>query len=65
MINWHPSNRQVRNFGLTSLVALPLAAALWTRGSLPAIGYAAAIGGLLGGNGNRSGRGACGRCWWR
>ena len=29
------------------LLALPLAAALWTRGSLPAIGYAAAIGGLL------------------
>ena len=47
MINWHPDNRQVRNFGLVSLLALPLAAALWTRGALPAIGYAAAIGGLL------------------
>ncbi len=47
MINWHPSNRQVRTFGLASLVALPLAAALWTRGSLPAMGWAAVIGGLL------------------
>jgi len=46
-INWHPDNRQVRNFGLTSLVALPLAAALWTRGSFWALGNAAAIGGLL------------------
>ncbi len=47
MINLHPDNRQVRNFGLVSLLALPLAAALWTRGSLPAIVSAAAIGGLL------------------
>ena len=47
MISWHPNDRQVRNFGLTSLVALPLAAALWTHGSLMATGYAAAVGGLL------------------
>lgn len=47
MINWHPSNRQVRTFGLASLVALPLAAALWTRGSLSAMGWAVVIGGLL------------------
>lgn len=46
-INFHPDNRQVRNFGLASLVALPLAAAFWTHGSLPAIVYATAIGGLL------------------
>ena len=46
-INWHPDNRQVCSFGLTSLVALPLAAALWTHGSPWAMGYAAAIGGLL------------------
>ena len=46
-INWHPDNRQIRNFGLASLAALPLATALWTRGSLPAVGAAAAIGGLL------------------
>ena len=46
-IKWHPDNRQVRNFGLASLVALPLATALSIRGSWPAIGYAAAIGGLL------------------
>jgi hypothetical protein len=48
MINLHPTDRQVRTFGLTSLLALPLAAAFWTRGSLPAIAYTAAIGGLLG-----------------
>ena len=47
MINWHPDNRQVRTFGLASLPALPLAAALWTRGSPPAIACAAALGGLL------------------
>jgi hypothetical protein len=46
-INWNPSLRQLRTFGLTSLAALPLAAALWTRGALPAIGYAAAAGGAL------------------
>ena len=47
VINWHPNDRQVRNFGLTSLVALPLAATLWTRGSPPATVCAGAIGGLL------------------
>jgi hypothetical protein len=47
MIQWHPDNRQVRNFGLTSLVALPLATGLWTRGSWPAMACALAIGGLL------------------
>ena len=47
MIGFHPSNRQLRAFALTSLLALPLAAALWTRGSLPTIACAAAIGGLL------------------
>jgi hypothetical protein len=46
-INWNPSRRQLRTFGLMSLLALPLATALWTRGSLPAIGYAATIGGAL------------------
>ena len=46
-INWNPSIRQLRVFGLTSLAALPLATALWSRGSLTAIGYAAAVGGVL------------------
>lgn len=48
-IHWHPTNRQVRTFGLTSLVALPLATAFWTRGSLSATTCAALIGGLLAG----------------
>jgi hypothetical protein len=46
-INWHPRNRQVRAFALVSLVALPLATGLWTRGSLSAIAWAAAFGGLM------------------
>jgi hypothetical protein len=46
-INWNPSIRQLRTFGLTSLLALPLATALWSRGSMTAIGYAAAIGAVL------------------
>ncbi len=46
-INFHPTDRQLRTFGLTSLLALPLAAELWTRGSLAAVVYATAIGGLL------------------
>ncbi len=46
-INWHPTDRQVRNFALTSLAALPLATAIWTRGYLPAINYAVLMGGGL------------------
>ena len=48
MINWHPTDRHVRNFALVSVVTLPLATALWTRGSLPAMNYATLIGGGLG-----------------
>ncbi len=51
MINLHPTDRQLRNFGLTSLLALPLTAALWSPGSLAAAAYAAMIGGLLAGVG--------------
>jgi hypothetical protein len=47
MINWHPHDRQVRIFGLASLVALPVATAIWTRGSLGPIAAAAALGGLI------------------
>jgi hypothetical protein len=46
-LNLHPSIRQLRTFGLTSLVAVPLAAALWSRGSMHAIAYAAAAGAVL------------------
>jgi hypothetical protein len=47
MINWHPHDRQVRTFGLTSLVALPIATGLWARASLTAIGIALTVGTLL------------------
>jgi hypothetical protein len=47
MINWHPHDRRVRNFGLTSLVAMPVAAGLGTHGSPLAVASALAIGGLL------------------
>jgi hypothetical protein len=47
VINWHPSNRQVRNFGLTSLAAGPLATGWWTHGSWFAVTCALAVGGAL------------------
>jgi hypothetical protein len=47
MINWHPNNTQVRNFGLVSLVALPAAAGLWSHGSLTAVACGLAIAGLM------------------
>jgi len=46
-INWNPTVCQLRTFGLTSLAALPLATALWTRGSLTAIAWATAGGVVL------------------
>ncbi len=46
-INWNPTVRQLRTFGLSSLAALPLATALWSRGSLTAIACAAAGGVVL------------------
>ena len=46
-INFHPSIRQLRTFGLMSLAALPLGAAIWTHGSWTTVGCAAAAGGVL------------------
>ena len=43
-INWNPSIRQLRTFGLTSLLAMPLAAGLWTCGSVTAVTLAIAVG---------------------
>ncbi len=46
-INWNPSLRQLRTFGLTSFAALPLAAALWGHGATVAVLPAAAVGAAL------------------
>ncbi len=45
-VNFSPSSRQLRQFGLVCLAALPLIAWLWTR-SLPAVGWAGGAGLLL------------------
>ena len=42
-MNWNPTDRQLRQFGLTALVALPVLAWLW-RGGLAAVLIAAAVG---------------------
>jgi hypothetical protein len=49
--NRNPSDRQLRQFGLASLVALPLLAWLWTRGNLTATLGMAAAGAVLAGLG--------------
>ena len=46
-INWNPSLRQLRTFGLTSFAALPLAAALWGHGAPVSVLPAAAAGAAL------------------
>jgi hypothetical protein len=43
-INWNPSLRQLRMFGCMSLIALPLTAGLWSRGSITAVLLATAVG---------------------
>jgi len=45
-MNWNPTDRQLRQFGLTALAALPALAWLW-RGGSAAIWIAAAVGGGL------------------
>ena len=41
---WNPSDRQLRQFGLTAWIALPIIAAFWKAGAVPAILIAAGIG---------------------
>ncbi|MGQ0633601.1 MAG: SxtJ family membrane protein [Planctomycetaceae bacterium] len=49
-INWDPTDRQLRQFGLISLVALPLVGWLW-RANAPVLWLLAGIGVLLAGLG--------------
>lgn len=46
-INWKPTDRQLRQFGGISVVALPLLALIW-RASPPIIGVMASIGAVVG-----------------
>ena len=45
-INWHPSGRQLRQFGIICLVVLPLLGWFW-GGSVPVVSLLAAIGLVL------------------
>ena len=45
-INWHPNDRQLRQFGIICLVALPLVGWIWGAGS-STLGVLAGIGLLL------------------
>jgi hypothetical protein len=49
-MNWHPSERQLRQFGLIALVALPLLGGLWSAGPW-VMGTLAAAGVVLAGVG--------------
>ena len=48
--NWHPTNRQLRQFGVICLFALPFVAWLW-NGSARTVGVLAVLGVILGGLG--------------
>lgn len=47
-VNWHPDERQLRQFGLMALVVLPLLGWWWSAGNAAALGVAAAVGGVCG-----------------
>jgi hypothetical protein len=46
-VNFHPSNRQLRQFGLIALAALPLLGWFWGGGSLQVLSATAAAGAAL------------------
>ena len=46
-MNWNPTDRQLRQFGMISLVALPLLGAFWGWGNVSVIAVTAAIGAVL------------------
>ena len=48
--NWHPTNRQLRQFGVICLFALPFVAWLWSS-SARTVGVFAVLGAILGGLG--------------
>ena len=46
-MNWNPTDRQLRQFGLIALVALPLLGWLWGGGNLTVLEVTAAIGAAM------------------
>ena len=46
-INWNPSDRQLRQFALIALAALPLLGWLWSAGNLTVTWVAAVVGAAL------------------
>ena len=44
---WRPTDRQLRQFGIIGLFAIPLAAWLFTGGNLEVVGIAAAVGAVM------------------
>jgi hypothetical protein len=46
-MNWNSTNRQLRQFGWASLVFLPIAAGVWSHGSIKAIAITASAGLVL------------------
>lgn len=46
-INWEPTNRQLRQFGLAALIALPLSGWLWSGGNLTVSAVLASAGAAL------------------
>ncbi len=50
-MNWNPTDRQLKQFGLIALVALPALGWLWSGGNLTAVCLLGAVGGLLAGLG--------------
>ncbi len=46
-MNWSPTDRQLRQFGMIALVALPALGWLWSGGNLAAIAVTAATGAAL------------------
>lgn len=47
-INWQPTDRQLRQFGLVAVLILPAAAWFWANGAGRVVGGAAVAGGVLG-----------------
>jgi hypothetical protein len=50
-MNWAPTDRQLKQFGVIALVALPALAWIWSRGNLTAVSISGGVGALLAGLG--------------
>ena len=50
-MNWEPTDRQLKQFGVIALVALPALAWFWSGGNLTAVSISGGVGALLAGLG--------------